>query len=1487
MLQDAGNLLKEVFNSPAKRPPAESFTGRDQIAGFVHADFPRRFSDTFDNWLEQDEAFRQSIEGGKETAVAQAYRTAFDALWQNWLRIVHFFPFILMVCINRLNRATVKEHAADELGKAIYLYEIFYSPPESTDKREADQRLLLSALLALFRKLGRAGVLGPDFFLSPVLGGRSFPEVFPDRFDGEILLLQQIRNRNTHHQLGQRPARYLAGIYDLLAWCFLDIVALLAPVCAEFRLVYVTGISDDPLEDGNYLVSGSSLSGPFDRESVEYLLAPGYRSDSSALLERQLYIVARSKELGAGSGSPLEPGDYLDLTPFLIFESSTSGSAPEGASGQQQDERHLFLLNEYEESKRFVQFLEFAGAFNRTIPRGGGRQKGGSAGQSVDPAERDEAERLLLEIRFFRETVSRLGASVPSGVYASERGLDARFLRKKFWDISKAHLTGVLAVEQFTEDGLFIEESVSAIARTSYVPSLFVAPAESADLDAFFQSGRAGIVLAGQSGAGKSSLMVDAFLRRLEAGDLSMFLTGRLIQESSIADYLKKDCFSRLTERDLKFPDFDAWLRRNNLRMTLFVDAVNEFSQTGGPLALLESLVNFAADSPLKQCRVVLSVRSEVWSQFRERMGDRPLRPDRFHAPSGDAVHMTAFTEDARCRELYGSYQRFFRLEPARYERLKPAVRDLVRQPFMMGLVAETYSNLGRAADQPVRTIPSDLNYFDLFNSLTARKAADSTRLFRASDARAETIAHDVRECLQVFAQLIYLRLTGGAGLPRRIGAGAGAAAPGFADAIPYALAYSYRGLRKFHKPVSRSSSLSVFGIVLQLGLIERTFVPEIDETGQECQGRAFKFFHDQYTQRCLAVVYRTDVLGAASSQDLARPEALKTLIEKIAGLLMRSVDAPVLGGAVDHWYHSNMRRAAGQAPDLLFPLLNGLAEKDAPGVRYYVCSLLSNLILRDIVPPSELCAAVFKHGSRRLRLILADAFNDFWPDLPPKALSSIVDAADKEKDDFVFGRLADIFALHFGDAPGETLTYISEAMMPVSGVLDLTGVVAQGARFEKHLTFTLFFTFTSIRAHSDDPEKLEKIHAFIYENYRLLIESIAGDYGMSPLKNVVRSQVYGRIQDTAKDVWERLGATQNGNNYCFVEHHGLCQRDVIYDFFPYAAAIHNGNFETASIRPGAPLRELAIRMLTFEVTSIVGYKATVVLPLVLRRNWEDAEAFILDVLAVDNPSARFFGILLLVNISYTDPSLSARCLELLLGKILPGMLERRQEAEWAILHSMGIVDNDVEQLWPHGERILRAIFDDLESRGSEEEAAKLGGELLKASFFHDVRLGLNLAGFMLDRGALDDPLWRRAAFKVLAGLAARSPAALHRLVLDRVLPEATLREARGYLGDEILAERDLFMNQVRWNRFFGKIMAENVILRCLTLTCIVAGFAQSNSTLEFAREFRRFLVSAVKAYYGKDGGESRYAHIDVAKALDECENRRQSGGGVVHKSWS
>src|SRR5262249_15984917 len=160
-------------------------------------------------------------------------------------------------------------------------------------------------------------------------------------------------------------------------------------------------------------------------------------------------------------------------------------------------------------------------------------------------------------------------------------------------------------------------------------------------------------------------------------------------------------------------------------------------------------------------------------------------------------------------------------------------------------------------------------------------KARDAARLLPPGDPRTEMIPQTVKECLYVFAQLVFMKLTGAPGLPVPAGAAPGSPDSSAPDPLPYDLVYKYGPPHHFHKPFSESAPISAFGIILQLGLIERTFITEVDEWGQETQGRAFKFFHDQYTQRCLALVYRREVLRSASSRDLAASGVLSGIVEK------------------------------------------------------------------------------------------------------------------------------------------------------------------------------------------------------------------------------------------------------------------------------------------------------------------------------------------------------------------------------------------------------------------------------------------------------------------------------------------------------------------------------------------------------------------------------------------------------------------------------
>src|ERR1700720_2389184 len=162
VVTEVARHLAEIFDSSTRRPAGGLLERRDEIAKAVRQWFPIRFADTFLNWIEQDRNFDASLKAGDDLQVAQAYRNAFDAIWQNWLRIVHFFPFILMVSINRLRREDVTQNAAEELASALHHYNLFYHPAESREQKEADQRDLLISLLKLFRALSKKSNLGDE-----------------------------------------------------------------------------------------------------------------------------------------------------------------------------------------------------------------------------------------------------------------------------------------------------------------------------------------------------------------------------------------------------------------------------------------------------------------------------------------------------------------------------------------------------------------------------------------------------------------------------------------------------------------------------------------------------------------------------------------------------------------------------------------------------------------------------------------------------------------------------------------------------------------------------------------------------------------------------------------------------------------------------------------------------------------------------------------------------------------------------------------------------------------------------------------------------------------------------------------------------------------------------------------------------------------------------------------------------------------------------
>jgi hypothetical protein len=659
-------------------------------------------------------------------------------------------------------------------------------------------------------------------------------------------------------------------------------------------------------------------------------------------------------------------------------------------------------------------------------------------------------------------------------------------------------------------------------------------------------------------------------------------------------------------------------------------------------------------------------------------------------------------------------------------------------------------------------------------------------------------------------------------------------------------------------------------------------------------QGRAYKFFHDQYTQFWLAAVYRTQVLGSVAPRSLERTDVVAKLADRIHDLIVRSVNAPVLAGALDHWMHINMKLDPKGHVDLLIPLQNALASGESGAMRYYQSSMLTGLVLRNILPAEKLYHAAFKDGSPKLRMALAGSFVDFWPELPPRALATMMEACDEQRDQRVLERLGDIFAAHFGaahveNAPQQTTEYLAQVIRPSGGLGELAGNLLQRGAFLNQIAFTLRFCLTTTLGQFEKPANMAVLRDFAGSRYAFIVELISGERkgGLAGMaKEAVRKVIYKKIETAGIGQWKQFAGSMPlaMNGLFFVAGaNGVVQRDVIGQFFPYAVAMHNGDFSRISFEPGAEFRKLAIAMLNYRVTSIIGYIGLVSLPLALRSEWNTVESLVDEIVALNTPSTRFFGTLLMVNLSYTDEKFCGRALAVLHERFLPWMLRDGLEIEWVVLTAVGVTDCDLEGQWPALERLIDDVLTHFRAGNDEARATALGDDLLKACFFRRIEMGVKVIHLLIDRGCLEDPVWRTCTLKVMAGMLARDPARLRQALSAHPNGDAVIREARGFMRDRVIIESDRFVGQVNWNRMIARVLVGYPKARYLIIKILVGGLAQANSVEEYAKDIRRFIVQSIASYFlDTEEDDARYARFSVEEAFAESESHPRAGAGEV-----
>ena len=1462
-------VLDPVFRRNRFRPSADTPARERDLIATAGALFPTPFARRFGDWTDLDlelvdalQAWSGMAEGDERRDAAESrlrlrFRAASAQIEICWKQIVHFLPFILIAALRRFDDDMLRRDAVRELARVLRNYSAFYLRYETERQKEASQYYLLVALLKLFRQLSQQGDLDDEFLFAPLMEKRrgGFGGLFPERFDAGMLLLHEVRNRLTHGGLADRlPVDAILPVGGLIKWCFLDIIACLAVPCRAFAVTYVAESRTSAADTEVLTLDFSGRSGP---SEARYRISKEPQLEDFAFLPYRIYLAARDKRMGTGTGEMLAPRDYLDLTPFLIADRLKRGAArPDGQPADRQ--QLLFALQQHMEPLRRLLFSELGGRGDRPRP---------------SDASDTEADVLLRQMGDFKSRVSQLTAQV---MLSDQHRLSVANIRAQLWHVSREHLATLMEIDRYDEAGKRQDETPGSELRPIYNADLFVEPEAGATVATFLASDRRALLLVGDSGAGKSSLLVHHYLARLQAGHLAVFLAGRRLDAPVLGETLVSKLVRQVSGSWKTLYDLNEALEENDEQLTIFIDAVNEYSGAQGPRALLESVIAAVAGEPsLRRCKLTLTVRSETWTQYRASIGrDRPLDRTLFFTADGDAVRLGRFEDLGQRRRLYAAYQRHYGLRPASFDALPEAVRALIAQPFMMAMVAETYANRGAPEDGALpREVPPDLDYFALFERLTERKARDAQILVPVSSPVDHAAMPEAIEAFcELLAEMIFERLT--------------ASGPQLAsgrDALPIDSVNKRPELEPF---VQNRHAISVLEAVLQVGLLERIGIPQRNRDGKLVTSTAFAFFHDQYTQFWLAAAYQQRILGWLDQERLADRAKLGELVAGIDRIVARAVDAPVLAGALDHWFQKNLKNFHDGRLDPVVPLLDALATHESAALHHQAVALVTDLILRGALGPAEAYGPIFRTGKRELRLALVSGFVDFWPRLQPAALSAFIDACDPDRDGEILDRLGDVFVLHLLLDPALVTGYLGQAIRPLS----LASVI-EPQRIWRQSRFALQFTIFGVMTSFDRPAAVEALRELFRSKYRLVLdlldESGRGSRLGRVAKGTVRQILYRIFDSFGVAQWNKfiVEMEESGNDRFFVEVDGIVQHDLLAAFLPYVIDLHNGELERLSLAEGSPFRDLAMRMLAFRPTSIIGYNALLTLPsLLLREDWSVTRSLVGELIDRRDPSSIYFGTLLLANLSYSDASLTLPALELMRDRVIPQLLAEEAACDWSICFCIAVLD--VERLWPVFEGLLRQFFEHFDRRADAAACTAFGDHLYKVCYCHDIELGRRLIALMLaDRPRFLGPLWRGCTMKVLAAMLTRSPATLRAALAAEGLDESLAREARAAQSAEIRKQSRLFPFQADVNRFVAWLFVAEPRLRHAVVKHFIGSLALGQGVADFPPGVRQTVVAVINVFFGdhpEAAPQGRLSLDEIAAAVAASRGRRRRGRRVT-----
>lgn len=256
------------------------------------------------------------------------------------------------------------------------------------------------------------------------------------------------------------------------------------------------------------------------------------------------------------------------------------------------------------------------------------------------------------------------------------------------------------------------------------------------EFEKFLKSDAHCFVLIGKSGVGKSNFLLalaEELQRNYTNLCLLMYDGANLKIEPSITEFITQDFNDRLIlgGKNLEHIWYEiAKIEKIEERLViLFVDAINENSQAKELLRQLDELVQ----KPWNWLKIGLSSRPETWQSIKH--GLKLANANYYREKDSDSlgVMLEPFSYSEKMEpfshqelpDAYAKYQQIFKLYTS-YDALRSEVRELLREPLNLWLVAKTYGNA---------VIPETLKVIELVEGyinhlLESKRLKDQDRRF-------------------------------------------------------------------------------------------------------------------------------------------------------------------------------------------------------------------------------------------------------------------------------------------------------------------------------------------------------------------------------------------------------------------------------------------------------------------------------------------------------------------------------------------------------------------------------------------------------------------------------------------------------------------------------------------------------------------------------------------------------------------------------------